>query len=147
MIMKLHILFFISFFLTSCNFNNTYENRESDKQEAQKVVDSFYSLIKQNNREEMSKLFGNNFFKVTHKDKLYQVIDKTENEYGEIQSDSLNSWRTFVSKGTNSFSEYELTYDVNRNYGKTKEIISLKKENDTIKITGYRIDFDIVPNK
>lgn len=44
-------------------------------------------------------------------------------------------------------SEYELTYDVNRNYGKTKEIISLKKEKDTIKITGYRIDFDIVPNK
>jgi len=103
--MKLHILFFISFFLTSCNFNNTYENRESDKQDAQKVVDRFYSLIKQNNREEMSKLFGNNFFKVTNKDKLYQVIDKTENEYGEIQSDSLNSWRTFVSKGTNSFSE------------------------------------------
>jgi len=70
-------------------------------------------------------------------------MEKTENEHGKIKDDSLSNWRTFVSKGTNPISEYELTNLVKRDSGQTQEVITLQKENDTIKIVGYRIDLDI----
>lgn len=40
-----------------------------------------------------------------------------------------------------------MTYQVRREIGNTQEVITLQKENDTIRIIGYRIDFDIVPQK
>lgn len=137
----------ISFFLVSCSFNSTYQNREEDKNDAKKVTEEFFNFIKQGNNDDAFKLFSNKFFQTTSKDRLLQVIDKTTNEYGKIQNDSLFSWRTFVTEGANPTSKYELTYQIKRDSGNTREVINLEKEKDSIKIMGYRIDFDIVPKK
>lgn len=145
--MKKYLLIIFCLFLTSCSFDKIYENREEDKNEAQKITEKFYYFLQQDNNSYAFKLFSNNFFKVTNQDKLSQVIDKTKNEYGKIQSDSLSNWRTHVTKGSNPISKYEMTYQVKREIGNTQEVITLQKENDTVKIIGYRIDFDIVPQK
>jgi len=133
--------------LMSCSFDKTYENREEDKNDAQKITKKFYNFMQEGNSEGVFKLFSNNFFQVTSKEKLSRVINKTENEYGKIQSDSLSNWRTHISEGSNPVSKYEMTYQVKRETGKTQEVITLQKENDTIRIIGYRIDFDIVSQK
>ena len=133
--------------MMSCSYDKIYENREEDRQDAQKVTEKFYYFLQQDNTEDAFKLFSNNFFQVTTRDKLSQVINKTQNEYGRIQSDSLYNWRTHITKGSNPVSKYEMTYWVRRETGNTQEVITLQKENDTIKIIGYRIDFDIIPQK
>lgn len=142
--MKKYILILIVLFLTSCNFNKVYENREEDKQEAQKVIDKFYFLIQQNNREEAFKLFDQ---KTTSKEKFDLIYDKVENENGAIKDYKLSTWQTSIVKGTDSKADYLLTYDVTRNISNTKEFFLMQKENDTIKIIKSRIDFDILPKK
>jgi len=61
--MKNYILILLSWFLVSCSFNKTYENREADKEEAEKVTNSFYSLIQQNKKNELFGLLMINFLK------------------------------------------------------------------------------------
>jgi hypothetical protein len=75
------------------------------------------------------------------------VLDKIENENGKIKNDSLSTWQTLVVKGTNSKSNYLLTYEVDRDFSHTQETFIMQKENDTIKIEKYKINFDILQNK
>jgi len=142
--MKKYILILISFLFIGCSYDKIYENRESDRQEAQKITDKFFSLIKQNNREEAFKLFNQ---ETTSKEKFNLVLDKIENENGKIKNDSLSTWQTFVVKGTNSKSDYLLTYEVDRDFSHTQETFIMQKESDTIKIEKYKINFDILQNK
>ncbi|NIF05275.1 hypothetical protein F3J23_07445 [Chryseobacterium sp. Tr-659] len=142
--MKKYIIILISFLFIGCSYDKIYENRESDKQEAQKITDRFYSLIKQNNKEEAFKLFNQ---ETTSKEKFYMIYDKVENENGAIKDYKLSAWQTFIVKGTNSKADYLLTYDVTRNISNTKEFFLMQKENDTIKIIKSRIDFDIIQKK
>jgi hypothetical protein len=145
--MKNCLLILTFFFLVSCDYNKIYENRESDKQDAQKVINKFYFLIKQKDKEEVFKLFSNRFFKEVGKERFEQILDKTDNDFGEIKDYALtNSW-TQIVEGSNPISKYELSYNVTRDSTRTKEFFKLQKENDTIKIISYRLDFDIVPNK
>ncbi|MBP2619398.1 hypothetical protein [Chryseobacterium jejuense] len=139
--MKKYILIFITFFLISCNFNSTSQNREEDKKEAEKITERFYYFIKKNDKENAIELISKNLFKVTPKEKFSQILGSCSSECGEIKSYSLNHWETFVVKGTNPRSEYVLVYDVNRTIKNTKEKFTLKKENDSIKILGYNIEF------
>jgi len=145
--MKRIILSFLLVSLTSCSFDKIYENRKEDKDDAQKITQQLYHLLEENNNDAAFKLFSSNFFQVTSKNKLSQVIDKTKLSYGNIESEKLTSWRTHVATGSNPVSKYEMTYQVTREKGSTQEVITLQKENDSIKIIGYRIDFDFVPPK
>jgi len=43
--MKKYVLILIAFVLISCNYNKIYEDRESDKQDARKIINKFYFLI------------------------------------------------------------------------------------------------------
>lgn len=133
------IIFFI--FTIGCNFNSINKNREKDKQDAEKVVQGFYAFIKENNKETAYKLISKSLFKVTSKEKLNQILNISSVECGKIKNDSLIYWETVVIKGTNPRSEYILIYNVKRTIKNTKEKFTLKKENDSIKIVGYNIEF------
>ncbi len=138
--MKMYTLILIPLLFIGCNFNKTYRNREEDKQEAEKITEKFYSLIKNNNRKEALKLFGEKFFKLTRKDQLNKMLNEINSSCGSKISDTkLTTWETFVSIGTNPKSEYVLLYKVNRNIKNTQEKITLEKNNDSIKIVGYDV--------
>lgn len=143
--MKKYILILIALLVISCNFNKTYHNREEDKQEAEKITEKFYDLIKKNERQEAFKLFGKKFFnveqgKITNKEQLGQMLNDINSECGDkISNIQLNTWETFVSIGTNPKSQYVLLYRIKRNIQNTQEKITLEKDNDSIKIVGYDV--------
>lgn len=139
--MKKALLGLVLFSMTSCTYDNVYLNREEDKNEAQKITEKLYYFLQQNNKDDAYKLFGNTFFEVTSKDQLSKIIEMAKKEYGEIQNDSLSAWQSQVIKGSHPDSNYEMTYLVKRTHGSTKEVITLQKERDTIKIIGYRVNF------
>lgn len=142
--MKTYILILITLFLTSCNLNRTYENREEDKKEAEKITQKFFSLVKENNKQEALKLFGKGFFKVSNKNELNQTIEWTKKEAGNISNYSLYEWETTVVTGTNPKANYLLVYNAQRDKINTEEIFSLEKENDSIKIIGYKVNLEVV---
>ncbi|HCN48560.1 MAG TPA: hypothetical protein DIT10_05625 [Chryseobacterium sp.] len=145
--MNKYIITLIIFLFIGCSYDKIYENREEDRQDAQKVINKFYFLVKENNKKELFKLFSNRFFKEVGKERFEQILDKTDNDFGKVKDYELtNSW-TQVIKGSNPISKYELSYLVTRNSTQTKEYFRLQKENDSIKIISYRLDFDIIQKK
>lgn len=145
--MKKYILILVVLFLTSCNFNKTYRNREEDKKDAEKITKNYYQLIKGSSRQKAFKLFGEKFFdkkygKINNKEQLNQMIDDINAECGDkISNIQLTIWETFVSVGTNPKSQYVLSYKVERNIQNTQEKFTLEKNNDSIKIVGYDVHF------
>jgi len=143
--MKKIYLLIISFLLMSCSFNQTFSNRESDKNEAEKISRKFYwELLYGGNQDDLYKLFGEQFFAVTSEEKLNELNLTSQNEIGQIQDYNLVKWETLVVQGSNPRSEYVLTYDVKRERGKTQETFSMNKEEGEIKIIGYRINQDLL---
>jgi len=141
--MRIYSVLFLFLFL-SCDFIKTYrENVTSDKEDAEKVTEKFYLLLKQNKKEEIFKLFNNEFYRATSKKDLDQIITWAIEE-GKISSKHvLVDWKTHVEKGTNAKSEYLLTYNVQRGKIKTEEIFTLTKgQDDNIKIKGYRLNLE-----
>jgi len=146
--MKKYILILISFLFIGCSYDKIYENRESDKQDAQKVINKFYFLIQQNNdKKEVFRLFSKRFFQEVEKERFEQILNKTDSDFGKVKDYELtNSW-TQIIEGSNPISKYELSYLVTRDSTQTKEYFRLQKEKDSIKIISYRLDFDIIPKK
>lgn len=126
----------------SCSFTATYNNRIEDKNEAQKVGDKFYSLLKAGKYDDAYKLFSKKFFQVTDTSQMNKMYRMTYQKLGAIVSDSVAHWETHIVTGTNPSSIYVLYYLVERQKYESKETVSLSKENDSIKIDGYRINSD-----
>lgn len=139
--MKYISIFFLLFF-SNCTFNTSRENREEDKKEAEKVTQKFFTLIKENNKQALYNLFSDKFFNVTSNDQLNQMLDIADKEGGKIKKITLSHWETNVVKGTDPKSEYYLAYYNIRDKMNTEEIFSLQKENNDIKIVGYKINLD-----
>lgn len=138
--MKYFVSIILLSLFISCNFNSINKNREEDKKDAEKITDQFYNLIKQNNKEEIFKLCGNELFKLAPKEKVNQMLDTSSSQFGNIESYSLIYWETTAIKGTNSKNEYILIYNVERDIKNTQEKFTLHKDNDSIKIVGYYIN-------
>lgn len=145
--MKKYFLLLISFLFIGCSYDKIYENRKEDKQDAQKVTEEFYSLIQQKNKEEIFKLFSDRFFKEVEKGRFEQILDKTTNDFGKVKDYELTDSWTQIITGSNPISKYELSYLITRDSTQTKEYFRMQKENDTIKIISYRVDFDLVQKK
>lgn len=127
--------------LASCSFNQTFSNRESDKDDAQKITQKFYwELLYGSNQDKIYYLFSDNFFEITSRDKLDELIMYAQQESGVIKEYNLKHWETLVIKGSNNKSQYLLIYDVVRESGKTQETFSMLKEDEIIKIIGYHIN-------
>lgn len=136
------IILIVFFCLFSCTFNETQKNKEKDKKEAEKITSLFFSKLKSGKEEDISKLFSDNFFKITPKDDLKKIIKTANSEAGIIRSYSLFGWESTVTTGGNAHSEYLLTYYVKRNKMNTLETFSMEKVGEEIKINGYDIKID-----
>ncbi|UKB83205.1 hypothetical protein LF887_19650 [Chryseobacterium sp. MEBOG06] len=143
--MKNFYLFMISLLLMSCSFNQTFKDRESDKDDGEQIPKKFYWELKYgNNQENIYKLFGEKFFEVTDKEKLAKLLDIT-NKIGSVQEYNLVKWETMIVKGSNARSQYFFMYDVKRGTKKTEESFTLEKNKEgDIKIVGYRINQDLL---
>lgn len=137
------LIFLVSISIVSCSYNETYSNREQDKREAEKIIQEFYTSIKENNTEKTIKLFSKKFFHITSRQQLNEMINWTNEKGGAISNYTLSNWQTLIIKGPNPKSDYSLVYYVKRDSINTQEIFSLQKENDTIKIVGYKINLDV----
>lgn len=132
--MKKHILIFLTLFLINCS------SKEQDRKDAKKITEKFYTLLKENDREEIFKLYGDELFKVASKKQVNQMFDDSSLQFGNIKNESLIYEQTNIIKGTNSKNEYVLIYNVNREVKNTQEKFTLHKEDDSIKIVGYFIN-------
>jgi len=130
------------FALSSCNFNSTYLNREEDKNEAQKVADSFYKLLQKNEFQKINPFLSEQFKAVTSSEKLNDYLRGALNKLGEIKSEKLDHWESKIVKGTNPSAIYVLYYVVERTKYKSKETVTLVGENNQIKIQGYNVNSD-----
>lgn len=131
--MKKYILILLSLFLINCH------NKKQEVKEAKKITQKFYTLLRENNREEIFKLCGNELFKVASKKQVNQMFDTSFLQFGNIKKDSLIYEQTNIINDNNSKDEYVLIYNVTRDIKNTQEKFTLHKENDSIKIVGYFI--------
>lgn len=140
--LKIFLFFLIGFSLVSCNLNSIYTNREEDKNEAEKVTNQFYDLIKQSDYTKTYELFSSQFFSVTDTEKLNTLYKAANEKLGPIESMTLDRWETNIVTGTKERGNYALQYIVKHKNSDSKETITLTKENGQIKITGYNITTD-----
>jgi len=129
--------------LNGCSFNNTYINREEDKKDGEKVTNKLFELIKAKKYNDTFKLYSNQFWAVTTKDKLLELYTATENKLGDLDSTTVNKWETRRVVGTNPSAEYVFAYNTKHSKYKAVESIRLVKEKDgSIKILAYNINSD-----
>ncbi|MBD3581932.1 hypothetical protein [Flavobacterium selenitireducens] len=133
------IVFFLSF-LVSCQFNSTNSNREQDKVEAEAVSENFFKVLSTKDYAKTLPFFSENFFAVATKDELLKFYARNDSILGDMQERKLREWNTTVVSGTNPRSEYVLVYDIKRTNYMSEEIVTLEKEQETIKILGYRVN-------
>lgn len=143
--LKIAYLLITSFLLLSCNFNQIYKDRESDKAAGEKIPQKFYwELQYGTNQDNIYKLFGEKFFEVTDKEKLEELLSVVT-KIGPVETYNLSKWETLVVKGTNPKSEYLFTYDVKRGNEITHETFTLQKDKEgNIKIVGYHVNQDLL---
>ncbi len=141
----IHILFAaLAALLSGCHFNSSRENASGDKADAMLVTGKFYELMKNNRAEEATKLFSKKVLESENGSKLTHVFSKTLSECGEIIGDSLIACQSMVVEGTDPRSEYLMAYYVKRSIRPTTETFSMTKENDSIKIVGYKVNMDLM---
>lgn len=136
-----YCLIILFFFLIqfSCTFNGTYQNRESDKKDGEEITVAFYKIMQQGEYTKTYSLYTERFFTITDTSKLATLYYQIDSTCGSIRSYSLSEWKTTVVQGSNPNSEYVYLYDVQREYCKTRETISLKKENNNVRIMSYDV--------
>ncbi len=132
-------IFCVCLFIVSCNFNATYEDRIEDKNDAQKITNTFYDLLKAQKYKETYGLFSKRFFQITDTSKLNTLYDVISQRLGAIDEVNLDHWKTEIIKGSNPSSNYALFFLVKRDKYESRETVSLTKENGSIKIVGYNV--------
>ena len=140
--MKLISVLFCAMLVTGCTFNAnaTFQNEKQEKEKAESVAGNLYMNISNKNFKANQALFSTAFYAVTPKDSLDKMFVKTAETLGDYKDMKLLDWNTSRATGTNPKTEYVLVYEVTYAKFKAKETLSLIKENNKVKITGYFID-------
>ena len=130
----------LSLLIFACNFNSTYLNRESDRDDAKKIGDKYFDFVKNSNYNASLNLLSDECLAATPKQKMNEIYQSVAKKLGKLQTVTLDHWETRVVKGTNPSSEYVLYY-LNR-YEKydAKETLRLAKEGNEIKIMAFNIN-------
>lgn len=126
---------------TSCTFVST--NSESDKQEAQLVVDSFYSIMKNKSYTKSFSLFSDDFFKSADTNQLKQYYAKIDSSCGAPINYKVSDWGTKTISGTTQSAQYYFVNNVQRERCSSQETISLMKKDGKILIVGYDAKINI----
>jgi len=129
-------------FITACNFNSTYLNEESEKEQAEKVISQFHSEIVKKKFDDAETLFSKEFVKTTGSKKLLSVFLRTDSILGNFNSSKLVDWKTQRVVGSNPSTHYLLVFESKYKKFNAIETFSLIRENDTVKILGYNVNSD-----
>ncbi len=137
---KILLILILPILVTSCHFSNKYQNRESDRQNAEKVTAELFDYIKNSEFEKATELFGDEFYKVTSKGDLMEIFESTQKKLGRLKSTELTNWNTMVSEGAIEQGVYNLSYNGEFENDSAKlKITLIKNENGEIKVAGYNI--------
>ncbi|WP_286920699.1 hypothetical protein [Flavobacterium sp. UBA4197] len=128
--------------LTSCNFsaNVKNDNELQDKQDAESVAGLLYLYTSRKEYKSVLNLMSTDFYKVASKDQFLEFLNAKEKKLGEYKDLTLLDWKTTSLKGTDSKTEYLLTYKVVYSNYTAEEKISMIKENNKVKISGYNVN-------
>ena len=137
---KLLLILIIPILATSCHFSNKYQNRESDKQDAEKIASELFKYIRQSDFENASLLFDQKFYDVTPKEDLFKIFQSTEKKLGKLKTTELGDWNTMVSEGSIDQGIYNLIYksEFEKDYAELK-ISMMSNGKGEIKIVGYNV--------
>ncbi len=126
----------------ACTFTTSLDNRESDRDEAEKITNKFYEDLKANNYDVLDTLFSQEFFQASPKDSLLKFLNSMHKALGDITADSVIDWKTKITRGTVDSSDYRFLYAVKRTKHNSKETLRLVKvPSGKIKIVYYHVDY------
>ncbi|UOQ73722.1 DUF4019 domain-containing protein [Hymenobacter cellulosilyticus] len=129
--------------LMGCNYTTSVTNSEEDRKPAELVTDSFLMNQKQGRRDANLRLFGEEMWETTSREKVRQLWARRDTLLGPLVHTELGPWQTQVVKGTNPSSNYVLQYKSKYAKGSALETFTLEREaDDSIKIVGYNISLD-----
>jgi len=134
------------FLIVGCQFNGTNYNEESAKEEGQAVTEVFYNDIAKKDFTHAETLFSEQFLKVTPKAELQKMFSTLSEKLGTYKSSKLVNWQTTNTVGTNASSLYVFDFEVDYDKYKSKEKVTLTKENGVVKILGYNVNSDAFLN-
>lgn len=139
------ILSTVLFILIICSCKNDFriekKNSNSDKRDAEKVMDVYFDNLLLDKQNDNLLLFSKEFFKVSSKEKMIEENEFIQNKLGKVLGKELKHWETSVVSGTNPKSEYLLVYNINREkYNSSETFYLIKEKSDSIKIYSYKIE-------
>ena len=137
---KLLLILLLPIFITSCHFSSKYQNRESDRKDAEKVTAELFDCLAQSDFEMAASLFGEEFYKATTREELMNIFESTDNRLGKLKGTELVDWNTMVSEGAIEQDVYNLNY--NSEFEKDRaqlKITLMKNDKGEIKVVGYNL--------
>ena len=138
---KIFLIAFLCILTASCQFKSSMLNQDEDKADAIQVIDDLYRLVDAKQYTEAQKLFGEEFFTVTPKEKLTDIFENSREKLGYFKSNVLSDWATEEISGSVNKTDYRLVFDTGYEKNNARETFTLlKKENGPIKIIGYRVE-------
>lgn len=125
----------------SCTVNTVYSNRDTDKRDAEKVINQFYESLKGNQYQKAYGFFSEEFYKVTDTPRLDYIFSTTLDQFGKVEDFTIEYLETQAFVGTKPGTTYVIVCNVRRGKFPTQEKIKLKKEKgDVIRIISYYIN-------
>jgi hypothetical protein len=119
------------------------QNQESDRADGDKVSNALYSLLSEDKFDETDRLFGEEFFKITSKEQLRAIFEKTRSALGKFKGNKLGEWETVETSGSVNRTDYVMKYEVEYEKGMALETVRLMKKGDgPVKIVGYHVNSD-----
>lgn len=127
-----------------CTHSTTYINRDADKDDAVRITEKFYDLMKQKDYHNIFPLcsMGDRGFTVEHRNQLLtEHFNNIQERLGSIVSVDLISSETKRVEGQRPSGEYIVTFDVTRSIKQSnREVFRLLLEGTEIKIADYNIN-------
>src|SRR5690606_7069186 len=138
---KYYLLFITGLFFSSCYFNATLTNEESEKEKGELVAEKLYDYIRSKEFDGSIQTYLSNVMMQNNSmDILNQTFKNIQSENGSFVSKELIDWNTKRGKGKDKLVwECTLYYRVNYERGVLNETVYLIKENDSIKIHYYKL--------
>lgn len=141
---KIIASFILVLLFSSCNFsgNVTFSNEEVEKENAESVVGQFFMAVSRLDFESALPLFSDSFFKNISREEMLINFKEANEKLGNFETFKLVDWKTLRVKGSDAKTEYLLVYDVKYSNFEAREVFSMIKEGEKVKIFSYNINSD-----
>ena len=135
------LFFLFTIVFVGCVYSMTYNDREEDKAEAEKVTNQLFTYLKSKNYDATYSLYSDSLWVYTSKEKMKKIYTYSDDKLANLQSTSIEKWQTRVITGTSPSGVYEFLYK-NKYEKDTAEVhlILIKEHDGKIRIKSYYIN-------